>query len=65
MASLSVTATAAELLQLGKAIKFSLGDKPDNRRFTVSINDAPGGGLHLERHRSGREREEGVRPNGG
>jgi hypothetical protein len=44
MATVSITATAGELLQLGKAIKFSLADKPENRRYTVSINDAPGGG---------------------
>jgi hypothetical protein len=44
MASISVTATAAELLQLGKAVKFAIGDKPDNRRYTLSINDAPGAG---------------------
>jgi hypothetical protein len=44
VATVSITATASELLQLSKAIKFSLADKADNRRFTVSINDAPGGG---------------------
>jgi hypothetical protein len=44
MATVSITATASELLSLGKAIKFSLADKTDNRRFTISINDAPGGG---------------------
>jgi hypothetical protein len=44
MATVSITATAAELLQLSKAIKFSLADKLESRRFTISINDAPGGG---------------------
>jgi hypothetical protein len=41
---ISITAPAAELLQLGKALKFSLADKPDNRTYTVTIDNAPGGG---------------------
>jgi hypothetical protein len=44
MTQISITATASELLQLGKAVKFAIGDKPDNRRYTLSINDTPGGG---------------------
>jgi hypothetical protein len=44
MAQISITATASELLQLSKALKFSLADKPDNRSYTVTIDNAPGAG---------------------
>jgi hypothetical protein len=43
VATVSITATAAELLQLGKAIKFSVADKLESRRYSLTINDAPGG----------------------
>jgi hypothetical protein len=44
MAIVSITATTSELLQLSKAVKFAVSDKPDNRRHTLVLNDAPGGG---------------------
>jgi hypothetical protein len=44
VASISITASASELLQLGKAIKFALADKADNRSYTVTIDNAPGAG---------------------
>jgi hypothetical protein len=44
VASIRITATAAELLQLGKAVKFAVADKPDNRRYTLTLDNAPGGG---------------------
>jgi len=34
VATISITATAAELLQLGQAIKFSVADKLESRRYT-------------------------------
>jgi hypothetical protein len=43
MTQISITATAGELLQLGKAIKFSIGDKPENRRYTLVLDNAPSG----------------------
>jgi hypothetical protein len=44
MSTVTITATAGEILQAARALKFAVGDLPENRTYTVTLNDAPGGG---------------------
>jgi hypothetical protein len=44
MATLSYTATCAELLALSKAVRNAICDKSGERRFTIVFDNAPGGG---------------------
>jgi hypothetical protein len=44
VATISNTASAGEILQAAKALKFAVAGLPENRRYTVSLTDAPGGG---------------------